>query len=259
MLAKNIINIISFLFLFSICGFAQSVATNIRIEPQPSAFMVFYDLDVQSEVNLYASFDGEAWFGPLRNVAGSVGSHVQPGSNKIALWHTTSEINYMDPTIQLKLIAIDRGRLSNPPSEAAQFVSAARPLTAAVAAAHNPETARQAAANTTQATTALTVTSTGQTATSTGQATAARPVQQAARGSFHVIVGSFYTASNAQGYAEGLTRLGITNIEILQSSEGLYRVSVGTFSTQTAAMRRVNELKAAYPDHEDIRDSWMLR
>lgn len=79
---------------------------------------------------------------------------------------------------------------------------------------------------------------------------------QAAYGSknFFVIVGSFSSNENAGKFKQELAQQGLKPI-ILHSETGYYRVCVDSFTDETAARNRVQNIRNQYPKYAD---SWLL-
>ena len=71
---------------------------------------------------------------------------------------------------------------------------------------------------------------------------------------FYVIIGSFRSVENAQQYNIDLARKGFTPL-ILESENGLFRISVGGYNDESAARARIAGIRAAYEDHSDV---WLL-
>lgn len=79
---------------------------------------------------------------------------------------------------------------------------------------------------------------------------------QAAYGNknFFVIVGSFSSNENAGKFKQDLSQQGFKPI-ILHGESGYYRVCVDSFTEETAARNRVQNIRVQYPKYAD---SWLL-
>jgi len=71
---------------------------------------------------------------------------------------------------------------------------------------------------------------------------------------FYVIIGSFRSLDNARQWRADMTKKGFS-AEILESENGLYRVSAGGYNDEGAARARIAGIRAAYEEHADV---WLL-
>ena len=71
---------------------------------------------------------------------------------------------------------------------------------------------------------------------------------------FYVIIGSFRDFNNARRYNIDLVNKGFSP-EVLESENGLFRVSVGGYDVEAAARARIAEIRARYSEHRDV---WLL-
>lgn len=71
---------------------------------------------------------------------------------------------------------------------------------------------------------------------------------------FYVIIGSFKNIAGARQYSSGLANKGFHPV-ILESENGLYRISVGGYNEENAARARIAGIRAAYEEHGDV---WLL-
>ena len=71
---------------------------------------------------------------------------------------------------------------------------------------------------------------------------------------FYVIIGSFRQVANARQYNEDLVSKGFSP-EILVSENGLFRISVGGYNSESAARAQIAEIRAKYREHRDV---WLL-
>ena len=71
---------------------------------------------------------------------------------------------------------------------------------------------------------------------------------------FYVIIGSFRSIENARQYNIDLVKKGFIPV-ILESENGLFRVSVGGYNDEQAARARISGIRASYEDHRDV---WLL-
>ena len=71
---------------------------------------------------------------------------------------------------------------------------------------------------------------------------------------FYVIIGSFRSIENARQYNVDLVRKGFTPI-ILESENGLFRISVGGYDAENAARTRIANIRATYAEYTDV---WLL-
>ena len=81
-----------------------------------------------------------------------------------------------------------------------------------------------------------------------------RPIDQSEIYGFYVIIGSFRSIENARQYNVDLVRKGFTPV-ILESENGLFRISVGGYNDENAARTRIANIRAAYQEHMDV---WLL-
>ena len=83
-----------------------------------------------------------------------------------------------------------------------------------------------------------------------------RPVDPSERAiyGFYVIIGSFRSVENAQQYNVDLVRKGFTPT-ILESENGLFRISVGGYNDESAARARIAGIRANYAEYGDV---WLL-
>ena len=83
-----------------------------------------------------------------------------------------------------------------------------------------------------------------------------RPIDRSERiiYEFYVIIGSFRSIENARQYNIDLVRKGFNPV-ILESENGLFRISVGGYSDENAARARIAGIRTAYADHRDV---WLL-
>lgn len=72
--------------------------------------------------------------------------------------------------------------------------------------------------------------------------------------SFFVIIGSFSSLDNANKYKQELIPQGFNPI-VLHSETGYYRVCVNSYSDETAARQRVNQIRTDFPKYAD---TWLL-
>lgn len=72
--------------------------------------------------------------------------------------------------------------------------------------------------------------------------------------SFFIIVGSFSNLENARKFRQTLTGEGFNPI-IVQSETGFYRVTVDSYTTESAARARLAEVRKNFPQYGD---SWLL-
>jgi len=71
---------------------------------------------------------------------------------------------------------------------------------------------------------------------------------------FYVIIGSFRSIENARQYNVDLVRKGFTPT-ILESENGLFRISAGGYNDENAARARIAAIRATYEEHTDV---WLL-
>ena len=71
---------------------------------------------------------------------------------------------------------------------------------------------------------------------------------------FYVIIGSFRDFNNARRYNVELVGKGFSP-EVLESENGLFRISVGGYDAESAARARIAEIRARYSEHRDV---WLL-
>jgi len=91
--------IILILMLSSLFGAAtaQEHVSNIRIQQSDGMLYVTYDLAVNADIEVFASFDGGATYrGPLQRVSGAVGKGILAGKDKVLIWSITREIGYVN-------------------------------------------------------------------------------------------------------------------------------------------------------------------
>jgi cell division protein FtsN len=80
-----------------------------------------------------------------------------------------------------------------------------------------------------------------------------QPEQQNQNG-FFVIVGSYSSLENANKFRQTLIGEGFNPV-IVQSETGFYRVTVDSFTNETAARSRLIQIRQNYPQYGD---SWLL-
>ena len=71
---------------------------------------------------------------------------------------------------------------------------------------------------------------------------------------YYVIIGSFKIIGNARQECTNLAKEGFTPV-ILESENGLFRISVGGYDDEKAARAKIFGIRAAYKDHGDV---WLL-
>lgn len=89
--------------------------------------------------------------------------------------------------------------------------------------------------------------------TRTERFTFERP-EQAVTHDFFVIVGSYSMADNAERARTILTRQGFTPI-MLKSESGMNRMCVNSYTNETEARARVQEIRRNFPEYHD---AWLL-
>jgi cell division protein FtsN len=80
-----------------------------------------------------------------------------------------------------------------------------------------------------------------------------QPEQQNQNG-FFVIVGSYSSLENANKFRQTLIGEGFNPI-IVQSETGFYRITVDSYTSETAARTRLMQIRQNYPQYGD---SWLL-
>ena len=71
---------------------------------------------------------------------------------------------------------------------------------------------------------------------------------------YYVIIGSFSILDNARNYKKSLSQEGFTPV-ILENENGLYRVSVSAYNSETSARDKVSNIRMQY---EKYNDTWLL-
>lgn len=71
---------------------------------------------------------------------------------------------------------------------------------------------------------------------------------------YFVIIGSFRSKANADGYKETLIAKGFEPV-ILLSETGLHRVSVDSYALEDEARSRILDIRSRFSEHED---TWLL-
>ena len=71
---------------------------------------------------------------------------------------------------------------------------------------------------------------------------------------FYVIIGSFQVVENARNFRRDLTSEGFQPV-ILESENGFFRVSVGSFNDENAARNRIRQIRNNYDQYSDV---WLL-
>lgn len=71
---------------------------------------------------------------------------------------------------------------------------------------------------------------------------------------YYVIVGSFRYLDNARNYKEKLIDEGFVPV-ILENENGLYRVSVAAYNSETPARNNIAAIRRNYPKYSDV---WLL-
>ena len=87
---------------------AQNVS-NIRIHQMDHVLIIIYDLAMQADIEVHASFDGGTTFSePLRHVIGAVGKSVTPDTDKMIVWNVLDEFGEIDyPNTVIKIVSSD--------------------------------------------------------------------------------------------------------------------------------------------------------
>lgn len=75
---------------------------------------------------------------------------------------------------------------------------------------------------------------------------------------FSVVCGSFGVKTNADNLKSYLDGEGYSSTVVLNPSNNMYRVIVGTYSTHDEASRARDAFKAKYPSRTDFQGSWLL-
>jgi hypothetical protein len=76
---------------------AQEHVSNIRLDQRNDMLHVTYDLAVNADIEVFASFDGGATYrGALQRVSGAVGKGVAAGNDKVLIWNILREVGYVD-------------------------------------------------------------------------------------------------------------------------------------------------------------------
>lgn len=71
---------------------------------------------------------------------------------------------------------------------------------------------------------------------------------------YYVIVGSFRYLDNARTYKKNLIEEGFVPV-ILENENGLYRVSVAAYNSETPARNNITAIRRNYPKYSDV---WLL-
>ena len=71
---------------------------------------------------------------------------------------------------------------------------------------------------------------------------------------YYVIIGSFRSIDNARQYNNDMQGKGFAST-ILESENGLYRISAGGYDEENAARAKIAEIRAKYDEHSDV---WLL-
>ena len=71
---------------------------------------------------------------------------------------------------------------------------------------------------------------------------------------YYVIIGSFRSIDNARQYNSDMQEKGFAST-ILESENGLYRISAGGYDAENAARAKIAEIRANYDEHGDV---WLL-
>ena len=71
---------------------------------------------------------------------------------------------------------------------------------------------------------------------------------------FYVIIGSFRSVENARQECVDLVKEGFTPV-VLESENGLFRISAGGYNEENAARSKIAGIRAAYENHKDV---WLL-
>ena len=71
---------------------------------------------------------------------------------------------------------------------------------------------------------------------------------------FYVIIGSFRSIDNARQYNNELVSEGFAPV-ILESENGLFRISVSGYNEENDARAKIAEIRANYENHGDV---WLL-
>ena len=103
---KTIFSIV--ITLLSMTLIAQNVS-NIRIHQMDHVLIIIYDLTIQADIEVYASFDGGVTFSePLQHVIGAVGKGVTPDTDKMIVWNVLDEFGEIDyPNTVVKIVSSD--------------------------------------------------------------------------------------------------------------------------------------------------------
>ena len=71
---------------------------------------------------------------------------------------------------------------------------------------------------------------------------------------YYVIIGSYRNIAGARQQSAEMVVKGFTPV-ILESENGLFRISVGGYNEENAARARIAGIRAAYEEHRDV---WLL-
>lgn len=86
---------------------AQVNVSDVRVELRDTLLNVTYNLEKDSNVELYySSSNGAKYIGPLKEVSGDCGSVVEAGKDRVAVWNPVVEIGYIEaPNSIIKVVA----------------------------------------------------------------------------------------------------------------------------------------------------------
>ena len=83
-----------------------------------------------------------------------------------------------------------------------------------------------------------------------------RVKEMEARNKYHVIIGSFKTPSNADGYQKEVAQLGFQNPKIVDSPNGFKMVTIGAFETYSKA---ANEILRINRSKDEPIEMWVYK
>ncbi|MFI3319096.1 MAG: hypothetical protein SNH88_07920 [Rikenellaceae bacterium] len=86
---------------------AQANVSDVRVELRDTLLNVTYNLEKDSNVELYySSSNGAKYIGPLKELSGDCGAAVKAGKDRVAVWNPVVEIGYIEaPNSIIKVVA----------------------------------------------------------------------------------------------------------------------------------------------------------